>query len=51
MYPEMAVCKVFPLVKDNQDVSQFLDFYEDSCDLPERWYFYNVLGTVAEDYL
>lgn len=28
-----------------------LDYYDDAPELPERWYFYSVLGTVAPDYL
>ena len=50
-FPEFAVIKIFPLVKDNPELLEFLDYYEDSAELPERWYFYNVLGTLAEDYL
>jgi len=45
------VSKVFPLVKDSMDVMVYMDFYEDAPELPERWYFYNVVGTVAPQYL
>ena len=50
-FPELAVIKVFPFVIDNEDVLAYMDYYEDSREIPERWYFYNVLGTLAEDYL
>ena len=50
-FPELSVSKIFPLVKSSDDVMQHLDYYSDSPDLPEKWYFYSVVGTVAPDYL
>jgi len=29
----------------------YMDYYDDAPEYPERWYFYNVVGTIAPDYL
>jgi hypothetical protein len=51
MFPEVAVNKILPLVNGNKENIEYLDYYSDSPELPERWFFYNVLGTLAEGYL
>jgi hypothetical protein len=50
-YPELSVSNVFEQVKSSDEVMLYLDYYEDAPELPERWYFYTVVGTVAPDYL
>jgi hypothetical protein len=34
-FPELAVNKIFPLIKDNEDILSYLDYYSDSTELPE----------------
>ena len=51
LFPELAVSKIFPHLKQKEDFMAYLDFYSDSRELPERWYFYNVLSSLAPEYL
>lgn len=50
-YPELALSQVFELMKSDAALVTYLDWYDDSRDFPERWYFYNVLATLYPDYL
>jgi len=50
-FPEFAVAKVFKHFSDKEEIVQFMDYYEDIGDMPERWYFYNVLGTLKPELL
>ena len=50
-YPELSLSSVFQFMKTDEQLISFMDWYDDSTDLPERWYFYNVVATLAPDYL
>ena len=45
-YEELSVKHIFNKVKDDEDVMRYLDFYKDDKDLPEREYFFSIVGSL-----
>ena len=50
-FPELAVDRVFNEVKADPELLSFYNIYEDRPEVPERTYFYSVLGTLRRQYL
>lgn len=50
-YPELAVTEMIKVFKGDADLMRYLNYYDDDKNLPERDFFYGILGTFLPKYL
>ena len=51
LYEELSVENIFNQVKDDKSIISYLNYYEDHTVLPNRHFFFGILGTLEPSYL